>query len=477
MGAAGPLSSLQVTPDRGPAGVRIKIAGDGFPPGAEVTFLWFTAEGRYRTEADATGVIFHGYAYDPTKVVLGKAVSDSLGRASISFGAPQDIAGPHKIVAVAGNRELAEGLYHYARTATVTPLKGPVGTPIDITVHGLGPAPWNAAALSYDNHFVGFVSAVTTHGTAHFRIRAAGGPGPHIITLNSATNAVPYLNSQQGPALNVLQIVSHRDWIFTVTPGATPPPTQVEWPAPNRVARIAPDPGSQAAPGVVLRLTPASGLIGSHVKARAEGLGAGDQAQVVWGMMMRQDPVVAHAAQIRDQAAELKRPFFTQTRTLFSSASAPNGTVTGDFTVPDQLGGWHMVQVVRDGATLVSAPYFVKRTLVTTAPSRVKVGQELKIEIRGIGWTELDNGVAVTYDNAYMGYACGFNARGDVVIPLLASGGPGVHLIDLYPMIYQGKGEPPWSYQVPQLTALEDAPGLGLGYALPIIRLAVVVVP
>ncbi|HYM90040.1 MAG TPA: hypothetical protein VEW91_00220 [bacterium] len=467
--AAATLSSLVVTPDQGPAGTRIQVAGTGLPPQARVTFLWYTAGGRYRTDVDPGGVVFHGYAYDPMKAVLGDAVADSQGRAVVSFSTPDDLAGPHRISAAVGDREVAQGLFHYLRSATMTPLRGPVGTPIDITIHGLGPAPWNAAALSYDNHYIGFVSAVTTHGTAHVRIRAAGTPGPHYIDLNSASNATPFLNSGQGPGLELLRIVSHRSWTFTVTEGTTFPPTQVEWPAADRVARLGPDaprttaPQSQPASGISLALTPTSGLTLSRVEVRAKGLRPGEQAQIVWGTMGR--------------GTRLTTMPSVETQPLLAAAAAPDGALSGQFVVPHDLGGWHTIQLVRDGSVLAYAPYFVARNLVAVTPSRVRAGQQFKVELRGIGWTELDNGVAVTYDNAYAGYACGFNARGDVIFSLTASGAPGVHLIDLYPMIYQGKGEPPWSYQVPHLTALEDAPGLALGYPLPIFRLAVVVTP
>jgi hypothetical protein len=46
-------------------------------------------------------------------------------------------------------------------------------------------------------------------------------------------------------------------------------------------------------------------------------------------------------------------------------------------------------------------------------------------------------------------------------------------------MIYRAKGTHPpeyWNVQLPHLMALQDAPGLSLGYALPIFRLAVDVV-
>jgi hypothetical protein len=80
--------------------------------------------------------------------------------------------------------------------------------------------------------------------------------------------------------------------------------------------------------------------------------------------------------------------------------------------------------------------------------------------LKGVGWTEYDNIYIATYDNAYMGYACGFNSQGDVVINFTASGAPGVHIIDLYPGIYQGPPtEPQLLYRQPQLTYADDHPG------------------
>ena len=50
------------------------------------------------------------------------------------------------------------------------------------------------------------------------------------------------------------------------------------------------------------------------------------------------------------------------------------------------------------------------------------VGTPVTIHLKGVGWTEYDNIYVATYDNAYMGYACGFNSQGDVVINFTASG-------------------------------------------------------
>jgi hypothetical protein len=59
-----------------------------------------------------------------------------------------------------------------------------------------------------------------------------------------------------------------------------------------------------------------------------------------------------------------------------------------------------------------------------------------------------------------MGYACGFNSQGDVVIKFHATGTPGQHIIDLYPGIYQGPAtETQLLYRQPQLTYADDHPG------------------
>jgi hypothetical protein len=88
----------------------------------------------------------------------------------------------------------------------------------------------------------------------------------------------------------------------------------------------------------------------------------------------------------------------------------------------------------------------------------------------------LDNTVAVTYDNASIGYACAFNTNGDVTMNLVASGHPGTHLIDIYPAIYKGKDRVPLNYQTPFLTYARDFPALALGYRLPAYRLAIEIV-
>ena len=93
----------------------------------------------------------------------------------------------------------------------------------------------------------------------------------------------------------------------------------------------------------------------------------------------------------------------------------------------------------------------------------VKEGQPFTIHLKGVGWTQLDNTVGVDYDNSYIGYGCGFNSNGDVLLHLHATGGPGTHLIDLYPMLYSlspSFANTPYG-MVPVLTYAQDEPGPG----------------
>ena len=145
--------------------------------------------------------------------------------------------------------------------------------------------------------------------------------------------------------------------------------------------------------------------------------------------------------------------------------------------MPDGLGGWHVVQVIQGGAIKAQVPFYVKRSFVGKGVSALvlKEGQQFTVHLKGLGWTQLDNTIAVAYDNSYVGYGCGFNSNGDVVMNIVATGGPGTHLIDMYPLLYTQQpsyANTPYG-MIPVLTYAQDAPGLALGYQLPAIRLAI----
>ena len=157
-----------------------------------------------------------------------------------------------------------------------------------------------------------------------------------------------------------------------------------------------------------------------------------------------------------------------------NSKRTPKDAWTLAVAIPDDVGGLHGL-VLRSGDEPVAKVYFVVETsIVGISPRSGPAGTPVTIHLKGVGWTEYDNIYVATYDNAYMGYACGFNSRGDVVINFTATGEPGTHLIDLYPGIYQGPPtEPQQLYRLPQLTYADDHPG----NRIPALRFAFEVTP
>ena len=130
---------------------------------------------------------------------------------------------------------------------------------------------------------------------------------------------------------------------------------------------------------------------------------------------------------------------------------------------------------------MAQVSYFVKRSFASSQPVSdltLHQGQHFTIHLKGVGWTQLDNTIAVDYDNGYVGYGCGFNSQGDVLLDMVASGAPGTHLIDMYPLLYtQSPSYANTQYgMIPMLSYASDLPGLALGYRLPAMRLAITVV-
>lgn len=457
------LETLKTTPETGSVGTPVTVTGEGLAPGQPVKLVWTTVEGSYVLNHNSETVEYDDRQFTPQRVTVTQSTVDSNGHLSASFTVPEDYGETHDIYAVIGGQDVAKGGFAINRSVAISSQEGAVGAPITISAKGLGWSPYaNTLAVLYDDRYVGFMSAVMTRGTAQAQIRAAGPPGLHTIRITDASGAVPYLNAEQSP-----RKLPQYEFKYTVTRDEGPPPPTLNFPDDGLAA--ATDTKSKTTsgtlgidPGVSAKLSTTTGPILTKTTLQASGLPADTQLDLIW--------VSVKGNRVSPSGWNLITLPLGQKRT------GHDGTMTSDIQVPDDLGGWHMVDVVQGNRAIAEVPFFVERSLVTVNPSQVKAGQDFTVEIKGVGWTELDNGVAVTYDDAYTGYACGFNSQGDVTLHLTATGQPGTHLIDLYPMIFLGHGKGPWDYDVPQLTFAQDQPGLELGYRLPAFRLAIQIV-
>ena len=466
------LKLLRIEPVKGYVGDPFTVTGEGFPAGATVEISWSTVEPSYVTKVSIDNLEYHERKYDEKRLALGRASADAQGRINARFTAPEDFGEVHDIFAVLEGRDAARGGFRILRSASITPNAGPVGTPINVTVKGIG---WHGfeqfMALRYDNKYTGEISAVTTKGSAMFQIRAAGEPGKHIIELNNSTAYAPgaYLNTQQSPQAYIYAHLDNQQefrFTFDVTSDNEIPPDKIQWPEQGRVAVLNADAprttmSSKSMLGAAT-LTPASGTVKSQATLNAKNLPSDTEVDLRF--------VTARGNRMTPSGWNLDYLPLGKTRT------AADGSLKKIITMPDDLGGWHLIRVATQDRVLAEAPYYFEQSLVKVSPRRVKVGESFTIQIKGVGWTELDNTLAITYDNAAMGYACGFNSNGDVTVNLVGTGRPGIHLIDLYPAIYRGKDRVPWNYQTPFLTYARDFPALSHGYRLPAYRLAIEVI-
>jgi hypothetical protein len=292
--------------------------------------------------------------------------------------------------------------------------------------------------VNWDNNLLGFVSAAGSKGSAVARFRAAGPTGTHIVKLLTGSQGQGYLNHEQSP----IPHLPRPQFTFTTTLGrAAGLPVYAESYQPYAT----PSPEVQVT-NAKLTLTPTQGPVGTKTMLRGEGFPGGSTLQLVWQTYV--------GSRVSGNG------FMPEERIIGELTVDRDGRIDKDVTIPEDLGGLHGL-ALRDGGKTFGRTFFaIETSIVSISPQSGPVGTPVTIHLKGVGWTEYDNIYIATYDNAYMGYACGFNSQGDVVINFTASGAPGVHIIDLYPGIYQGPPtEPQLLYRQPQLTYADDHPG------------------
>jgi len=107
---------------------------------------------------------------------------------------------------------------------------------------------------------------------------------------------------------------------------------------------------------------------------------------------------------------------------------------------------------------VLAAAGFVITPSIVSYTQKVRPLEQISVHLKGGGWTTYDNTYAVTYDNAYVGYACGLSTGGDMQFHFTATGAPGTHILDLYPTVYKGQDLMPKIYSLPMLTYAHDHP-------------------
>ena len=434
--AATAVGTLELTATSRTVGSEVRVRASALPAGKTVDLIWSTVTGGWVIE---DYYHFRGKKYSESTRPLGRFTVDTQGRLDARFVIPEDYGGMHDVIALIDGKRVAQNGLEVTQSFEMTPASGPVGTPIEIRVKGLG---WRTMestwVVNWDNNLVGFVSAAGTRGSAVARFRAAGPSGTHVVRMLTGYQGQGYLNYEQSP----IPHLPRPQFTFTTTSAPPVAPASFAEPYPQQPV---PKPEVTLA-NAALTLSPMQGPVGTKASLKAHGFPAGKTLQLVWQTYV--------GSRVSGEG------YGPQDNPLGQVTVGRDGRIDAPVTIPEDLGGLHGL-AVRDGETTLARAFFaIETSIVSISPTSGPVGTPIRIHLKGVGWTEYDNIYVATYDNRYMGYVCGFNSQGDVVINFTATGEPGRHIIDLYPGIYQGPPtEPQLLYRQPQLTYADDHPG------------------
>lgn len=428
--SGGYVGKLSVEPKHAPAGARVTVTGEGLSAHQSFDLVWRTVRGRWKA-ADGE---YRGREYAPVGYRIASVRSDAEGRIGATFTVPEDFGFLHDIVIQQGAREFTQVAFNLDMSVEMSPKSGPVGTPITIDIKGIG---WrqleNSWLLMYDNNFTGWVSAVSTRGSAKFTIPATGERGRHVLRLIHGEFTFPYLNPQQNPVPDRPRFSRS----FEVTSGAPVLPRSPEKQVQADVRGL-----SQPVDGLVA--SPQFSTVGRPVEVTGRGFSPGKVYALNWSTVTGNR--VAQGG------------WEKSSKVIADGKADDTGRVVFRFKVPDDLGGAHEFWV-QNGATKETGTYWITPSALPLDIDHGPAGTTFTIHLKGVGWTETANIFHVVYDNTYSGYACGFNSQGDITIFTPMAGVPGWHFIDLYPGIYKGQEMRPNNFRIPQLTYAADHPG------------------
>ena len=491
------MVNLEVSPTQMFIGDEITITGKGLPGNTPITLTWSTSDATWVTDVQPNTVNYMGTSYTKYHVVMTTLSTDALGGFVFKTKVPSDFGGVHDIYAVNNGVALAHGGLQVARTLTISPKSGPIGTPITITYNGLGPSLYAAgSAIYYDGKYTGSMQARWTRGTATTTILATGPAGNHYIQANEAISfsdlnqmqsPVPFANSEMGsfkvtkdPGIFKPYLIYPKLMTATVTQRTTLGDTNL-------------DPNTKA----VMSLLPDRGIVGSKTTIKATGIPTKGVHTIVWST------VTGNRVNCTTGTCWIYNPL------PLGTVDITDGTVNKEVTIPDHLGGYHVIQIKQGDVIEAQQVFYVKESIqplldkngkvVTMGVAKAdlsgsvdafqrggqgtptytfKEGEEFTLSMKGVGWTQMDNTLAVAYDNSYVGYGCGFNSNGYLVVHLKAMGGVGTHIISMRPLLYTQQpsfANTPYG-MVPILSSENDLPGLALGYQIPTVYFAIKIV-
>jgi hypothetical protein len=221
--AASASPAITVSPTAAIVGATITITGTGLPPSTALALQWGSTNATWLVTGNPPQVT--GVKTATFQRTLGSAQSNASGSFSARIVVPKDFGGQHFIQAFLtnGTALAPKATFTLEPSFRFTPTSGPAGTPITMVATGLSDSLYSTSYhLSWDNTYVGYMTAISSEGATNFTLYASGTPGTHYIDIYQGYPGPAYLNPHQGPPASETQsdfppyIPFHAN--FTVTP-------------------------------------------------------------------------------------------------------------------------------------------------------------------------------------------------------------------------------------------------------------------
>jgi hypothetical protein len=347
----------------------VTLTGQAFPPNTEVSLVWKSFDGRFVLEQEE--VVYVGPRYEERLIEMERVRTDASGALRARLTIPEDFGGMHDISARIDGKFATKTGYFVTPSFSVSTTSGPVGTPVEIRATGLGyryqESMWE---VSWNNGFTGYMTAVNTKGTGTARVRLAGPPGKHVLKIWRTFRGIPYLNPHQGPFGALPEPTT---FVMDVTEGTYNAPALWTDPKPEDTVRAAPQAMSQG--GGRLSVTPDKGEVGSKITIRGEGFPAGQPIKLTWSTRTGQ----------RLTTTGLLEGFEEKLRDLPAVTSGSDGRFTQEMVIWDDFAGLH--RITATSGNVLGEAYYSIYASIPEFTHTARVGENIRINMKGVGWT------------------------------------------------------------------------------------------
>ncbi|MEF8756734.1 MAG: hypothetical protein V5A33_00710 [Halobacteriales archaeon] len=190
-------------------------------------------------------------------------------------------------------------------------------------------------------------------------------------------------------------------------------------------------PGEEAHAGTLV-LSDENGHVGDTLTLKGRNFPADERLSVVWNSVDGQWGSL--------KANELLDPQYRpRSDEILSVRTDGNGNFTEEWTVPEDYGGEHVLEVeTPPGETVASSTYSIEPHFELDRRS-APMGERFHLTGYGLGPNRITNNYQVTWDNKFVGFMTGVQNRGTTNAEIRAVGPPGEHVMQLW---YSPEGMP-----------------------------------